>query len=137
MIVPKSSLTPYLKVRIKDLFNYEKEIRNSFVYLILNGVTSSKVRVLGKITRIYEYKNRVELVVNDGTSEIVVKVWEDKMKLLENIKKNDTVEVFGILKIYRENLYISPDYIIKRDEKFVTLRKLEYELIKRLTYSPR
>ncbi len=122
---------PYLKLPIKEILTSDKEVKDNFVYLILPITTSSRVRVIGKLTRIYEYKNRVELIVDDDTSEIVVKVWEDKLDLIKDINKGDIIEVFGVLRIYRDNIYISPEIIMKRDEKYLELRKIEYELIKK------
>jgi len=124
----------YVKMLIKDILNFRKELRGSRVFILTKEFKVSRVRVVGVINRVYEYKNRVELVIDDGTGEIIVKVWSDKLNDIKDIEKDQVVEVFGSLRVYKDTIYINLDRVVKVAPDYLKLRRLEAELIKSVLF---
>jgi len=125
---------PYVKMRIKDVLNSKKEMLGSRVIILAGKYKVPRIRVVGVVDRVYRYKNRVELVIDDGTGEITVKVWNEKLTAIENIEKGQTVEVFGSLRTYKDVIYINPDKILEVTPDYLKLRTLEAELIKSMMF---
>lgn len=126
----KDYVKSYVKLSIKDILSLKKELLGNRVLLLTNGPKVLKVRVVGTVSRVYEYKNRVELVIDDETGELLVKVWSDKLNMIEDINKGQTIEVFGNLRTYRGTIYLNPDRIVKVTPEYLKLRALESKLIK-------
>ena len=120
----------YVKLSIKDIISLKKETLGSRVILLVDGRKIVKVRAIGTVSRVYEYKNRVELVIDDGSGELVVKVWSDKLSMVEGIDKGQTIEVFGSLRTYKGVIYLNPDKMIRVTPEHLKLRALESKLIK-------
>lgn len=129
-VVNKEYIKSYVKLSIKDVLNLRKEILRSRVFLLVGDYKIINVRVVGTISRVYEYKNRVELVISDETGELTVKVWSDKLSMIENLDKGQVVEVFGNLRVYKGTVYLNPDNIIRVPFEYLRLRALESKLIK-------
>lgn len=120
----------YVKLSIKDIISLKKETLGSRVILLVDGRKIVKVRAIGTVSRVYEYKNRVELVIEDESGELVVKVWSDKLSMVEGIDKGQTIEVFGSLRTYKGVIYLNPDKMIRVTPEHLKLRALESKLIK-------
>jgi len=128
--VSEDYIKSYVKLSIKDIISLKKETLGSRVILLVDGRKIVKVRAIGTVSRVYEYKNRVELVIEDESGELVVKVWSDKLSMVEGIDKGQTIEVFGSLRTYKGVIYLNPDKMIRVTPEHLKLRALESKLIK-------
>ncbi|MEM2250817.1 MAG: OB-fold nucleic acid binding domain-containing protein [Candidatus Hadarchaeales archaeon] len=92
------------------------------------GIKIKRARLLGTVVDKYVKTDGTYGVINvdDGSGVIRVKVWREDLKMIENIKEGDIVDVIGRIKERDGEVYITPDVIIKvTDPNFEILRELE------------
>jgi len=96
-------------------------------YIIFNNKNISRVNIIASITNKYETPNYISLLVDDSSSQISVKVWNENIPLLKDVDKGDIILIIGKLKQSSLNntIYIAPDFVKKTTLNFELLRKLE------------
>jgi len=122
----------YVKVSIRDVKSWLREAEGGRAFLEVGPFRMDRVRLAGFVDRVYEYKNRVELVLTDGSGELVVKVWSEKLDMLDGVDRGSAIEVFGVLRRYRDVTYVRPDIIRPVSGDVVRLRALEAKLVRGL-----
>jgi len=122
----------YVKVSIRDAKSWLREAEGGRAFLKVGSLRIDRVRLAGFVDRVYEYKNRVELVLTDGSGELVVKVWSEKLGMVDGVNRGSAIEVFGVLRRYRDVTYVSPDIIRPVSGDVVRLRALEAKLVREL-----
>lgn len=123
---------PAKKVRICDIvdgrffYGSKEGMKPSYVITSL-GMKVSRVNIVGIVIDkfISEDGNYASLTLEDGTESIRVKGFREKVSLLEEIKKGDTVLVVGKVKEYNGEKYVNLEVVRKVDVNYETLRKLE------------
>jgi len=123
---------PAKKVRICDIvdgrffYGSKEGMKPSYVITSL-GMKVSRVNIVGVVIDkfISEDGNYASLTLEDGTESIRVKGFREKVSLLEEIKKGDTVLVVGKVKEYNGEKYVNLELASKVDVNYETLRKLE------------
>jgi RPA family protein len=89
----------------------------------------SRVNLIVVIINKYEKDNYSSLLVEDGSSQISVKSWNEDKKIIDKANIGDIILLVG--KIRQNNLnptlFIQPEIIRKTDEKWLLARKKELE----------
>lgn len=67
------------------------------------------------------------LTIDDGTGQLRVKTFGEDTDQLANYNQGDTVLIIGMLRFWKDELYITPEIIKKKEPSFLLLRKLEVE----------
>ncbi len=111
------------KMLIKDI-NDSKVNEEGF--LEIGDKKIARVNIVGTIVSKFisddgKYGN---LTIDDGTDTIRVRQFDD-LSLIENFEVGDIVRVIGRIRNYEDEIYILPEIIIKVDEKFEIMQKLE------------
>jgi RPA family protein len=118
------------KVRVGDVFKgrpiYDGE---RFSFIELGDRKIARVNIVANIVERYlsEDKNYLSLTIDDASGQIRIKVFGEDIQRFENLEQGDTVMVGGLLRSYNNELYINPEFIRKKDPRYLLVRKLEFE----------
>jgi RPA family protein len=117
------------RVVIKDLVNgnYFKEQNFMPNYVLTNyGLRVARALIVGTVTDVYKTEEYGSITIDDGTSSIRVKFFQDLSKMAD-VKPGDIIEVIGKPREYNNELYIVPESILKVDFNRELLRKIEHK----------
>ena len=67
------------------------------------------------------------LGLDDASGQIKVKLFGDDTKKIESFNQGDTVLVIGLVRLWNNELYLTPEIIKKKGPSFLLVRKLEVE----------
>ncbi|MEM1657720.1 MAG: OB-fold nucleic acid binding domain-containing protein [Candidatus Jordarchaeales archaeon] len=120
---------PARKLRISEVIggSVENPEPGKFVLTTKSGIKTGKVRVMGTVVDVFrsEIGNYVSFTLDDGTGTIRVKVWRGK-DVASNINIGDIVDVAGLVRVYKGEVYLVPELIIKvEDPNWELVRELE------------
>ena len=132
---------PARKIRLGEITSSSYDEDKKFLKLT-NGDMLSRVRVMADVVAKQTYpaikpNKKSEpakrawgfITLDDGTSTLRVKAWEDDLSLLEEITVGMMVEVLGYLQYQRGEIVILPDYVKEiRDPNRALLREIEFLL---------
>ncbi len=116
--------TAYVK-EVRDVVNADVDEKN---IIKINGSNIKRVKIMGSVVSkfISDDKNYGFLIIDDGTETIRVRSFEDKLNLIQKSNLGDVVEIIGMIKIYQDEIYISPEIIRKiENPNELILRKLK------------
>ena len=119
------------KVWIADIVNKKLEKEEgewSPNYVLVDNKKISRVNIIATIIMKYvsEDGNYATLTVDDGSSDIQIKVWKEDIPLFENVEIGDPVLVVGKIKEYNSQIYLTPEIVKLLDKsEWVELRKRE------------
>ena|SRR3989344_7934604 len=96
-------------------------------YITFDNKKISRVNIIASVINKYETLNYISLLVDDSSSQISIKVWNENIPLLKNVNNGDIILIVGKLKQSSLNntIYIAPDFVKKTTLNFELLRKLE------------
>jgi len=119
------------KLRIGDLL-IGKPILDSerFSFLELGNKKIIRVNVIGNIVDKYESQGEKKysfLTLDDGSGQIILKLFGDDAEKSKNINQGQTILVIGTLRYWSNQIYISPEIIKEQDPKYLLVRKMEIE----------
>ncbi len=118
------------KIKVGDVFKgkpfYDGE---RFSFIELGDKKIARVNIVANIVERYlsEDKNFLSLTIDDASGQLRIKVFGDEIPRFENLEQGDTVMVVGLLRSYNNELYINPEFIKKKDPRYLLVRKLEFE----------
>jgi len=87
--------------------------------LIINNEKISRVNIIGICV---ESNNSNNLILDDGTSKIQIRSFEDQ-KYIYHI--GDILNIIGKPRVYGNDIYITPEIIKKTEDRWMRVRKLE------------
>lgn len=67
------------------------------------------------------------VTLDDGSGQIRVKAFGDDVERFSSLNQGDTVLVIGLVRVWNNEIYITPDIIKKKEPSYLLLRKLEVE----------
>ena len=122
------------KLRISEILA-GKPILNDEKFKFLEYLDKNIVRVNIIANVIEKYiqdaeKKYASLNLDDASGQIKIKAFGDDIKTLKSFEQGDTIQVIGILRTWKDELYIIPEIIKKRDPKYLLIRKLERDMEK-------
>jgi len=89
--------------------------------------SEGEVRVLGKVSDKYVAETFGSLTIFDKSGKVQVRVFKEDMKKIEEIENEDVVDVFGVVKDYKEEKYVLPSIVRKVEKEYIGLRAAELE----------
>ena len=119
----------FFKVLIGEIFSSEIMNENFKTYILIKlddlKFKISKVRVAGKVLRV-NYRGKFwDCVIFDDTGNILLREWEKSGKLLSKLRVNDVIDVYALLRKFKETIYLVPKIIVQIDERALNERPNE------------
>src|SRR3989344_3203751 len=98
-------------------------------YIEFKNKKISRVNIIAAVVDKYEKDNYSSILVDDGSSQISIKSWNDDKKIIDKVNVGDVILLIGKIKKNSMNpsLYIQPEIIKKIDDKWLLARKNEME----------
>ena len=127
------------RLNLADLFvtPFQKE-ENAPGYLDVLGQKVKRVCIMGTVVGkfVSDDTNYASLTIDDSTETIRLKVWRDDTNLVDKVSEinvGDTVDIIGRVRMYNDELYISPELVVKvEDPNAFISRKLEIIKLKKI-----
>jgi|SRR3989344_950509 len=98
-------------------------------YIEFKDKKISRVNVIAAVINKYETDNYSSVLIDDGSSQISAKAWNEDKKIIDKANIGDIILLVG--KVRQNNLgsgmYIQAEIIKKLDEKWLLARKHELE----------
>ena len=119
------------KLWINDILNSQiKKDEGEFgsVYLEVKDNKIAKVNIIATVVEKFlnEDKSFGSITLDDGSDTIRAKSWKEDTTKLENFNIGDIINVVGRPRVYNDERYIVPEFIVKiKDPNFEIVRKLE------------
>ncbi|MHA1596216.1 MAG: OB-fold nucleic acid binding domain-containing protein [Candidatus Asgardarchaeia archaeon] len=84
-----------------------------------SGKSVSRVHLSGTVINVFprdeESRNFLFLTIYDGTGTLRLKMWGNEREVAKGLSVGDVVDVVGKVKLYQEEVYVSPE-VIRRVE---------------------
>lgn len=128
-----SSWEPAYKLNISDILEGQLDHfsgSNESILTTKSGIRTSRVRIMGTVVNVFkgELTNYMNFTVDDGTGTIRVKIW-GKPSIMNYMKIGDIVDVLGLVRFYKNEIYLVPELMIKvEDPNWELVRELEKHL---------
>lgn len=120
------------KLRIGDLMSGKPLVEmERLKHLEVNNKQVIRVNVIANITDKYVQdgeKKFASITLDDATGQIKAKVFGEDIKDFEKVSQGDTVIVIGLVRMWNNEIYLTPEIVKKKDPAFLMVRKLEAEL---------
>jgi RPA family protein len=65
------------------------------------------------------------LTIDDASGQIRMKVFGDDVTIVDEVLQGDTLQIIGNIRIWNDELYITPEVVKKVDPRWLLVRKLE------------
>lgn len=119
------------KLRIGDILIGKPILDNErFSFLELGDKKIIRVNLVGNIVDKYESEGEskyLSLTLDDGSGQIKLKCFGDDSDKFRNILQGQTIVIIGLLRVFNNEIYISPEIIKEIDIRYLLVRKLEIE----------
>ncbi|MHA1506609.1 MAG: OB-fold nucleic acid binding domain-containing protein [Candidatus Asgardarchaeia archaeon] len=94
----------------------------------LSGKSVSRVHLSGTIVDVFprnaeESRNFLFLTIYDGTGTLRLKMWGSEREYAKGLNVGDSVDVVGKVKVYQEEVYVSPEVIRKIEDPNLELMR--------------
>ena len=121
------------KLKIGDVIQGKRIFdADKFSFIELGDKKISRVNVIANVVDRYSSveKSYISLTVDDASGQIRIKIFGDDVNKFADISQGDTILIMGLIRVYNDELYITPEIIKKKDPKYLLVRKLEFDKIK-------
>lgn len=101
-----------------------------FSFLELGDKKIIRVNLVGNVIEKYDSEGEKQysfITLDDGSAQIKAKAFGDDVEKLNDINQGETILVIGVLRIFNNELYISPEIVRKMPSQYLLVRKLEIE----------
>jgi RPA family protein len=119
------------KLRIGDILIGKPILDNErFSFLELGDKKVIRINLVGNIVDKYESEGEskyLSLTLDDGSGQIKLKCFGDDSDKFRNILQGQTILVIGLLRVFNNEIYVSPEIIKEIDIRYLLIRKLEIE----------
>ncbi|MBU0929822.1 MAG: hypothetical protein KJ623_02015 [Nanoarchaeota archaeon] len=114
---------------IKDLKNgafFEKQSELEPNYILINNKKISRVYLIASVIQKFENEDSsyANITIDDGSSDIRLKVWKNDVELISDILISNLILVIGKIKKYEDEIYIVPEIVKKVDPNWELVHKL-------------
>jgi RPA family protein len=102
---------------------------NRLSFIDLGDKKVSRVNIIANVVDKYnsEEKQYTNLTIDDASGQLKIKIFGEDVNKFSKISQGDTIMVVGLLRIYNEELYITPEILKIQDPRYLLVRKLEFE----------
>ncbi len=119
------------KFRIGSILNGKQTMEGEKLkYVEIDGKNAVRVNVIANIIDKYVQdgeKKFASITLDDGSGQLKIKVFGDDIHEFEPLNQGDTIQVIGLLRSWKAELYVTPESIKKKEPGFLLVRKLEVE----------
>jgi len=115
----------FLKVKPEEVSpeNILAEGPNYYLAIEWKGVIlkARKLCVVGFVGEIRVRGRFTDVLVKSGEPYVTVRIWEERSRILEQtrVAEGAPVKVMGVLRVFRENPYITPVILRKVDSRYL------------------
>jgi hypothetical protein len=67
------------------------------------------------------------ITVDDASGQIRLKVFGDDVSIVDEILQGDTLQIVGNIRIWNDELYVTPEVVKRVDPRWLLVRKLEIQ----------
>lgn len=116
------------KLWISQLHNgsYITTQDDSSNYLDINGLHVSRANIIATVTQVSKNEGYASLTLDDSSSSIRMKAWQQDVNLLAGFTPGDIVLAVGRVREYNSERYILPELVKKIENlNWLLVRKLE------------
>lgn len=89
-----------------------------------------RVNIIANIVDKFESQGETRfasITLDDGSGQVKARVFGEEINKFQDIIQGDTLLVIGLLRSFKQELYILPEIIRKQDSKYLLIRKLEID----------
>src|SRR3989338_10773159 len=119
------------KFKIGDILNGKPTIEEERLKNIeINGKSIARVNVVANVIDKYESegeKKYMAFTIDDASGQIRLKVFGDDVDRFKDIGQGHTIMAIGNVRIFNDEIYITPEIIKVLDPRYLLVRKLELE----------
>lgn len=119
------------KFRIGSILEGTPQFENDRLkFLNINDKQVIRINLIANIIDKFIQDNEKKygsITLDDATGQIKIKVFGEDLKKIENLNQGDTILVIGLIRSWKDEIYIIPEIIKKKDPSFLLIRKLEIE----------
>src|SRR3989344_1436423 len=120
------------KLRIGKILNGSPIIENERLkHIVIHEKKIIRVNIIANIIDKYIQdgeKKFGSITLDDASGQIKAKVFGEDIEKFSAFNQGDTVLVVGLLRVWNNELYLTPEIIKKKDTRNLLVRKLEAEL---------
>ncbi len=123
------------KLRIGDILKGKPIITDGrFMYAEVGDKNVVRVNVIANVIDKYVSegeKKYAALTVDDASGQIKLKTFGEDIAILKDLTQGDTLQIIGVLRDYNNELYILPEVAKKLDPRWLLVRKLEMQELRK------
>jgi len=123
------------KLRIGEILKGKPIINEGkFQFLEIGDRNIVRVNVIANIIDRYvsdREKKYVALTIDDASGQIKLKTFGEDIVILKDLSQGDTIQIIGVLKDYNNELYILPEIVKRIEPKWLLVRKLEMQELRK------
>jgi RecG-like helicase len=119
------------KYRIGSILN-GKQVNEGekLKYIEIDSKNVVRVNVIANVIDKYIQdgeKKFASLTLDDGSGQLKMKVFGEDIHQFEQLNQGDTIQVIGLVRSWKDELYLTPESIKKKEPGFLLVRKIEVE----------
>ena len=119
------------KFRIGTILSGKPILENDRLrFLEINKRTIIRVNILANIVDKFVQegeKKYASVTLDDATGQIRAKLFGEDISKFSSLNQGDTILLIGLLRYWKNEIYVSPEIIKNKDPAFLLIRKLELE----------
>lgn len=119
------------KLRIGDLLKSKPIIQEGkFLFAEIGDKNVVRINLIANVIDKYVLegeKKYAVLTVDDASGQIKLKTFGEDISIIKNFLSGDTLQIIGNLRDYNGELYILPEIVKSVDPKWLLVRKLEIQ----------
>lgn len=119
------------KVRIGSILSGSQTIENERLQSVdIEGNKVVRINLIANIIDKYIQEGEKQfgsVTLDDASGQIKMKSFGDDVTAFEELNQGDTVQVVGLLRSWKDEIYITPEIIKKKEPGFLLVRKMEIE----------
>jgi len=123
------------KLRIGDILKGKPEMQEGrFLFLELGDKKLVRVNIIANVVDKFVTegdKKYVSLTMDDASGQIKLKLFGEDIAILKDFSQGDTLQIIGNVREYNSELYIMPEIAKAVDPKWLLVRKLEIQKLRK------
>lgn len=123
------------KMRIGDILKGKSMMDNGkFLFLELGEKKISRVNIIANCVDKYVQngeKKYASLTIDDASGQLRIKAFGEDIGPVEKVIQGDTLQIVGTIREWNGEIYLLPEILKKVDPKWLLVRKLEIQNMKK------
>ena len=119
------------KMRVGNILSGKPILENERLkFLEYNGKEIVRVNLIANVIDKYVQegeKKYSSVTLDDASGQIKAKAFGEDIKKFEELIQGDTILVIGLLRVWNNEIYLTPEIIKKKEPTYLLVRKLELD----------